>query len=153
MANNGNNGVAFDLGTYRDFTGYINFNGIEGWVEDSDFDIKPIHKYGRCYSMDWKGGTWAGGTCTAAYWRDGVWKSGTWRDGIWNGGEWLYGDWHGGMFCGGDWLDGTWHDGDLLAGTWHRGKWINGKLGLSVWRKKWLFRTRVTSTWELMSCR
>ena len=114
MKNSGNEGVAFGKGRYRKFTGYINCCGIEGFVENADFDLLPDDMW----TIRFNRGTWLGGT-----WKKGQWMKGTWMDGTWLSGDWMSGSWKTGT-----WHDGTWHDGSWLGGgKWRKGTWMTGK--------------------------
>ena len=114
---NGTIGVAFEPGIYRDFTGYINWNGVEGFVKGADFDLNDI-----LWDMTFYDGIWIGGTVSRCDWIYGVWNNGTWLSGHWNKGTWL-----GGTFEGGNWYGGTWRDGTFDGGCWHGGQWAGGK--------------------------
>ena len=120
-------GVAMEPGHYNDFTGYVNFNGTDGWAEHASFYLNS--SFG--WSILWHSGTWLGGTMRNAQWENGLWKDGTWlgetwKYGMWLGGSWQHGSWLGGLWENGEWLDGVWYDGTWHGGTWHDGRWING---------------------------
>ena len=91
--------AALEPGTYKDFTGYINFDGIEGYAEHADFTLlggyeKYMHGLVR---MIWTDGTWLGGRCSLAQWKGGVWLGGAWHGGTWENGTWLGGEWRNGI--------------------------------------------------------
>ena len=120
MADHRNEGVAFDQGIYQDFTGYLNFNGVDAYVRNAMFflnDCKQLLSPIHFIQGDWLGGVWPDGI-----WHDGTWHGGTWEKGMWNKGTWL-----GGTFKGGNWYGGTWRDGTWLGGCWHGGRWAGGK--------------------------
>ena len=125
-------GMASEMGDYRNFTGYVLFNKTEGWAENADFDIQN-----GGWSIIWRSGTWSG-TMWNARWDGGVWKGGKWYGHLWNGGTWLDGVWHDGMWHGGDWMNGEWYDGEWFDGTWHDGTWHRGR---------WLQGTWLGGTW------
>ena len=129
MMENGTIGVAFEPGIYRDFTGYINWNGVEGFVKGADFDLNDI-----LWDMTFYDGIWIGGTVSRCDWIYGVWNNGTWLSGHWNNGTWKDGIWHGGMFTGGVWENGEWLDGQLWSGTWKDGVWHDGKWYFGKWK-------------------
>lgn len=122
-------GIAFDSGRYRKFTGYINWNGVEGYVQNADFDIGN-----SCWSVTFYNGIWLGGTVSRCDWRGGVWKNGTWLSGGWEYGTWHDGTWHDGQFSGGVWENGVWLGGRFWAGTWKDGVWHDGKWYFGKWK-------------------
>lgn len=131
-------GAALEPGSYRGFTGYINFHGIEGWAEDADFILldeceKYMHGLVR---MIWTDGTWVSGHCSLAQWRGGTWKAGVFTNGNWHRGLWQSGifdlssfhdgTWNNGTFRWSMWYDGTWLDGTFVNSHWHGGRWKTG---------------------------
>ena len=107
-------GVAFEAGMYRDFTGYISFNGVEAYVRNATFSLKEFDSVVIHFTC----GEWLGGV-----WPDGIWHDGTWHGGTWRMGMWMNGTWLGGTFEGGNWYHGTWLDGTWTGGCWHGGQW------------------------------
>ncbi len=131
-------GVALEPGTYRDFTGYINYDGIEGYAENADFIL--VGGYDRYMhglaKMIWNRGTWRNGRCGLVEWLDGTWLDGTFESGSWRGGTWCdgvfnlstfyAGTWNGGTFLWSIWWDGTWNGGVFRKSEWHDGAWNGG---------------------------
>lgn len=91
--------IANKDGQYKNFTGQIDWNEINGEVKNAHFILKDgqIH---------WISGIWNNG-----FWNDGIWESGIWKNGTWINGEWN----------SGSWINGIWNDG-----IWKKGYWFCG---------------------------
>lgn len=141
--NNCHYGAAFESGNYHRFTGYINYNGIEGYVKDATFELNDkkwgiVFYDGRWVGGTWPhghfwGGVWESGTWGYGYWHDGSWLDGIWKDGEWEKGIWHDGIWHNGIWRNGEWLGGKWQNGGWLNGTWHKGIWNFGRWNDGKW--------------------
>ena len=116
-------GMAFEYGLYEEFTGYVNWPGVEGYVENATFMLHDrisfhpgmtLQEYGS--SIIWYNGKWL----------NGVWDKGMWYDGIWEDGFWKIGTWKNGTWMGGVWENGTWYNGNWKGGVWNGGSWIYG---------------------------
>ena len=127
--------VAFDCGEYRDFTGYVNFHGTEGYARDASFDL--------CVAWDgspvisWHNGVWQGGTMSVVWWEGGVfenglflkstWAGGAWLDGTFRNSSWMTGRFENGLFESSSWDEGVFAGGVFKNSTWYRGEWAGGR--------------------------
>ena len=131
----GNDMAAFGPGAYAGFTGYVNYDGLEGFAENAAFTIARKKK-NRLFSMIWESGAW-NGTMLDAQWKDGTWLGGKFGGGVWENGTWHDGlmvlsTWHGGVFKGGRMSGCSWHGGSFEGGrffhsTWYGGEWKAGE--------------------------
>jgi hypothetical protein len=99
---------------YKDFTGWIKYNGEKVYVCRATFKLEWYKEWTR---IIWEDGEWCDGV-----WCDGIWKNGTWDDGRWIDGIWKNGTWRNGTWEDGTWEDGIWHSGTWIGGTWKHGK-------------------------------
>ena len=121
MAQSAKSAAAFEPGKYSGFTGYINYAGTEGWVEDADFELVPYLKQ--------RDGIESHVFSILEHLEHIVWHSGTWVNGVWEYGVWKDGDWLDGVWYDGTWHGGTWHDGRWINGAWRGGRWMTGEKG------------------------
>lgn len=124
--------VALEPGDYRDFTGYINMRGTEGYAEHATFmlsdrsrsfdsDIVPMWMT-EAFTIVWQKGDWIGGTMY-----DGAFYGGTFR-----GGTFLSSCFHGqSMFVDGVFRRSTFYNGTWINGDWDMSKWLSGHVRLN----------------------
>lgn len=125
-------GLAFEPGEYRGFSGWILYGGVDGWVRDATFRISNDNSFKWIEFMD---GIWLNGTFDKAEWKGGQWRNGTFKsEAIWWLGEWLNGTFDGGMWMDGIWRNGTWINGTWGNGIWCDGEWMNGTWEDGEWR-------------------
>lgn len=149
--------AAIEPGIYDSFTGYVNYAGTEGWVENASFELieafdyntlMPGFKFGAVAPVsslpvpegrrrevrisdgpyiEWHEGFWLDGV-----WANGVWHDGQWIDGTWKHGVWRNGDWHGGT-----WENGIWYGGRFLGGTFLEGLSLgaDGTMAARIWNR------------------
>ena len=127
--------VADKAGKYENFTGEIEWKGINGTVQNAFFELKDNGKFDIVWEDGtWKSGVWDKGDWGYGTWLDGTWKSGTWEGGSWNDGTWENGNWHNGVWWTGVWKGGNWEGGEEGAlfekgdaGSYHEDspdKWV-----------------------------
>ena len=121
---------AFEPGRYDGFTGYINYAGTEGYVENASFELLPgldiFEKYHGITKRKGRANSERLSMFEHVHWHSGRWLGGIWDYGEWDDGEWMGGTWLNGLWRRGTWHDGVWHDGWWLEGTWLKGEWLNG---------------------------
>lgn len=110
--------IANQEGEYKNFTGKIDWKGINGKVINATFKLVT----GMNYDIIWERGTWFNGVWKNGYWKDGVWERGTWESTTIFGSTWKNGFWKDGQ-----WVNGTWFNGVWERGVWQGGKWFYGK--------------------------
>lgn len=114
--------AALEPGDYRDFTGYVNIGGTEGYAENATFmlsDRKRFHSgivpiwMTESFTIVWINGNWTGGT-----FHDGAFYGGTFQNGV---------------FLKSRFDKGLFKDGVFRKSMFYNGVWVNGDWDRSVW--------------------
>lgn len=116
--------AALEPGDYRDFTGYVNIGGTEGYAENATFMLSDkMRKFDSGLAPEWMT------TMFTIVWHKGDWLGGTFNDGAFYGGVF-----HDGLFLKSCFHGrGLFQDGVFRKSMFYNGVWVNGDWDRSVW--------------------
>ena len=83
MAQSEKGAAAFELGRYDRFTGYINYAGTEGYVENASFELLPgldiFEKYQGITKRKGRANSERLSMFEHVHWHSGIWLGGIWE--------------------------------------------------------------------------
>ncbi len=131
--------AALEPGDYRDFTGYVNLGGTEGYAENATFMLSDkIRKFHSGLAPEWMT------TMFTIVWRKGEWLGGTFRDGafysgVFHNGLFIFSSWNKGLFKGGVFRSSEWKGGIWTGGTWDSSNRMASRRGVmhDVEKEEW----------------
>jgi len=114
--------AALEPGDYRDFTGYVNIGGTEGYAERATFMLSDRNRFHSGIVPIWMTESFT------IVWHKGEWLGGTFHDGAFYGGVF-----HDGLFLKSWFHKGLFQDGVFRKSTFYNGVWVNGDWDRSEW--------------------